>query len=78
MRLILITGVSMLALSAMPAAAQTAQLDQGAPTQATNEWHLPTEPWTYLINSEGVIEDRLSGAYGVDELEEAMATILPR
>jgi hypothetical protein len=40
-------------------------------------FHLPTEPWTYLIDSEGVIKDRLSGAYGVDELEEAMRSILP-
>jgi hypothetical protein len=40
-------------------------------------FHLPTEPWTYLVGSEGVIKDRLSGAYGVDELEEAMQTILP-
>ena len=40
-------------------------------------FHLPTEPWTYLIDAEGVIKDRLSGAYGVDELEEAMQTILP-
>jgi hypothetical protein len=41
-------------------------------------FHLPTEPWTYLIGAEGVIKDRLSGAYGVDELEDAMQTILPR
>jgi hypothetical protein len=40
-------------------------------------FHLPTEPWTYLIDKEGVIKDRLSGAYGVDELEEAMQSILP-
>ncbi|MFT3866186.1 MAG: hypothetical protein QM729_18130 [Solirubrobacterales bacterium] len=40
-------------------------------------FHLPTEPWTYLIGSDGVIKDRLEGAYGVDELEEAMKTILP-
>lgn len=40
-------------------------------------FHLPTEPWTYLIDKQGVIKDRLSGAYGVDELEEAMKTILP-
>ncbi len=40
-------------------------------------FHLPTEPWTYLIDAEGVIKDRISGAYGVDELEEAMQTILP-
>jgi hypothetical protein len=38
---------------------------------------LPTEPWTYLIGKEGVIKDRLSGAYGVDELEEAMKSIVP-
>jgi hypothetical protein len=38
---------------------------------------LPTEPWTYLVGAEGVIKDRLEGAYGVDELEEAMRTILP-
>jgi hypothetical protein len=38
---------------------------------------LPSEPWTYLIGAEGVIKDRIEGAYGVDELEEAMATILP-
>jgi hypothetical protein len=38
---------------------------------------LPTEPWTYLIGKEGVIKDRLQGAYGVDELEEAMQTIVP-
>jgi hypothetical protein len=39
---------------------------------------LPTEPWTYLIDKQGVIKDRLSGAYGVDELEAAMQTILPQ
>jgi hypothetical protein len=38
---------------------------------------LPTEPWTYLIGKEGVIKDRLSGAYGVAELEEAMKSIVP-
>jgi hypothetical protein len=38
---------------------------------------LPTEPWTYLIGKEGVIKDRLEGAYGVDELEEAMRAIVP-
>jgi hypothetical protein len=38
---------------------------------------LPTEPWTYLIGADGVIKDRLEGAYGVDELEEAMRSIVP-
>jgi hypothetical protein len=38
---------------------------------------LPTEPWAYLIGAEGVIKDRIEGAFGVDELEEAMRTIVP-
>lgn len=38
---------------------------------------LPTEPWTFLIDRNGVIRDRIEGAYGVAELEQAMRTILP-
>jgi hypothetical protein len=40
-------------------------------------FHLPTEPWTFLINADGVIKDRIEGPYGVSELEEAVQTILP-
>jgi hypothetical protein len=38
---------------------------------------LPTEPWTFLVDKNGVIRDRIEGAYGVSELEEAMKTIVP-
>ena len=38
---------------------------------------LPTEPWTFLVDRNGVIRDRIEGAYGVDELEQAMRTIVP-
>jgi hypothetical protein len=40
-------------------------------------YRLPTEPWTFLIDRKGVIRDRIEGAYGVSELEEAMRTIVP-
>jgi hypothetical protein len=40
-------------------------------------FHLETEPWTFLIGKEGKVEDRIEGAYGVAELEEAMKTIVP-
>jgi hypothetical protein len=40
-------------------------------------YHLPTEPWTFLIDREGVIRDRIEGAYGVPELEAAMRSIAP-
>jgi hypothetical protein len=40
-------------------------------------YHLPTEPWTFLIDRDGIIRDRLEGAYGVEELETAMRSIVP-
>lgn len=38
---------------------------------------LETEPWTFLIDGDGVVRDRIEGAYGVSELEQAMNKILP-
>jgi hypothetical protein len=38
---------------------------------------LPTEPWTFLIDRHGIIRDRIEGAYGVSELEQAMRKIVP-
>jgi len=40
-------------------------------------FNLETEPWTFLIDRNGVIRDRIEGAYGVPELEQAMGTIVP-
>jgi hypothetical protein len=37
---------------------------------------LPTEPWTFLIDSDGVVEERIEGAYGVSELEQAVRGML--
>lgn len=41
------------------------------------EYNLETEPWTFLIDRNGVVRDRIEGAYGVSELEDAMKTIVP-
>jgi hypothetical protein len=38
---------------------------------------LPTEPWTFLVDRDGIVRDRIEGAFGVLELEQAMQTILP-
>lgn len=38
---------------------------------------LQTEPWTFLIDRDGVVRARIEGAYGVAELEGAMQKILP-
>lgn len=45
--------------------------------QQLEEFHLETEPWTFLIGKDGKVKDVLEGAYGVAELEQAMKTIVP-
>jgi len=40
-------------------------------------FNLETEPWTFLIDRHGIIRDRIEGAYGVPELEQAVRTIVP-
>jgi hypothetical protein len=40
-------------------------------------YNLVTEPWTFLIDRNGIIRDRIEGAYGVAELEQAMRSIVP-
>jgi hypothetical protein len=49
----------------------------GTPRPQVRAYHLETEPWTFLIDRNGVIRDRIEGAYGVSELEQAMRTIVP-
>ncbi len=49
----------------------------GTPRPQVRAYHLETEPWTFLIDRNGVIRDRIEGAFGVSELEQAMLTILP-
>lgn len=38
---------------------------------------LRTEPWTFLIDGDGIVRERLEGAYGIAELEDALGSILP-
>jgi hypothetical protein len=40
-------------------------------------FHLETEPWAFLIGRDGKVKDRIEGAFGVAELEQAMKTIVP-
>jgi hypothetical protein len=49
----------------------------GTPRPQVQAYNLETEPWTFLIDRNGVIRDRIEGAYGVRELEQAMRTIVP-
>lgn len=36
------------------------------------EWKLPTEPWVYVVDRDGVVRDRFEGAISVPELEDSI------
>jgi hypothetical protein len=42
------------------------------------EWHLPTEPFTFVVDREGVIQAKLEGAFSVSELERTVREQLLR
>lgn len=45
---------------------------------AVTEWGLPSEPWVFVVGSDGLISDRFEGALSVDELTTAMALVRSR
>ena len=48
---------------------------QLTPTQATNEWHLPTEPWVFVVDRNGVVTDSFMLIFSDEELDRAMAAV---
>jgi len=39
------------------------------------DWHLDTEPWTFVVNRRGRISARFEGTVSVRELEEAVEQV---
>jgi hypothetical protein len=39
------------------------------------QWHLPTEPFTFVVDRTGVIRTKLEGAFSADELRRAVAAV---
>lgn len=40
------------------------------------EWHLPTEPWTFLVGADGRIKDKFEGSVSLAELSTAIRRYL--
>ena len=38
-------------------------------------FHLPTEPWAFVIGADGLISDRIEGAFGATELRAAVQNV---
>jgi hypothetical protein len=45
--------------------------NKGARSQVL-DYNLRTEPWLFVINSDGTVSTRIEGAFSVDELEQAL------
>ncbi|TAK20101.1 MAG: hypothetical protein EPO26_18545 [Chloroflexota bacterium] len=45
------------------------------PTKTVEEWGLPSEPWVFLVGSDGRIAEKLEGGITAGELDEALARL---
>lgn len=44
-------------------------------TTTAEEWRLPTEPWVFLVGSDGTIKARLEGLFSEEELENLLGLL---
>jgi len=49
--------------------------DQLTPTQATDEWRLPTEPWVFVVDKNGIVRGSFMLIFSDDELEAAIKAV---
>jgi len=52
-------------------------LSRGRISPTFTEWNLPTEPWTFIVDGDGVLQAKFEGFATTQELEEALAAVLP-
>ena len=45
------------------------------PTDSTNEWRLPTEPWVFVVDKDGVVRSSLMLIFSDEELEAALKAV---
>ena len=39
------------------------------------QWRLPTEPWTFVIDRDGIVVERFEGAFSAEELAAAVRRV---
>jgi hypothetical protein len=44
-------------------------------SEAVSAWGLPSEPWVFVMDSQGEVTSRFEGALGEGEIEEALANV---
>ena len=51
-------------------------LSRGRLSPTLAEWGLPSEPWTFILDSEGLVSAKFEGFATAEELEEALSAVL--
>ena len=44
--------------------------------KTVDEWHLPSEPWVFMVDRDGVVRDRFEGSTPLEELEPALKALV--
>jgi hypothetical protein len=44
--------------------------------KTVDDWHLPSDPWTFIVDKTGMVRDRFEGAAPIDELEPSLKALL--
>jgi hypothetical protein len=44
--------------------------------RTVDEWNLPSDPWTFVIDKTGIVRDRFEGAAPFEELEPSLKAVL--
>ena len=44
--------------------------------KTVDEWHLPSDPWTFIVDKGGIVRDRFEGAAPAEELEPSLKALL--
>jgi hypothetical protein len=44
--------------------------------RTVDEWSLPSDPWTFVVDKTGIVRDRFEGAAPPDELEPSLKSVL--
>jgi hypothetical protein len=46
------------------------------PAKTVDEWRLPSDPWTFVVDKGGIVRDRFEGAAPFEELEPSLKAVL--
>ena len=52
-------------------------LSRARTVPAAAEWNLPSEPWTFVVDADGLVAAKFEGFATREELEDALAKVLP-